>query len=76
MFEIKCGRYRHYKGGEYQVLGVARHSETEEDLVVYRPLYGKGELWVRPLKMFLEKIDNEAGGVLRFEYIGEGFGSI
>lgn len=73
MAEVKCGRYRHYKGQEYQVLGVARHSETEEEFVVYRPLYGKGELWVRPLKMFLEKVEKEAGAVLRFEYIGEDF---
>lgn len=50
------GRYRHYKGGEYQVYGVARHSETEEYLVVYRPLYGAGELWVRPLSMFTESV--------------------
>ena len=71
MAEVKCGRYRHYKGREYQVLGVARHSETEEDLVVYRPLYGKGELWVRPLEMFMERVVRETGTVLRFEYIGE-----
>ncbi len=72
MTEVKCGRYRHYKGPEYLVLGVARHSETEEELVVYRPLYGKGELWVRPLKMFMEKVEKETGTVLRFEYLGEG----
>ncbi len=72
MVEVKGGRYRHYKGREYLVLGVARHSETEEELVVYRPLYGKGELWVRPLEMFMEKVDKETGTVLRFEYTGEG----
>lgn len=71
MTEVKCGRYRHYKGLEYQVFGVARHSETEEELVVYRPLYGKRELWVRPLKMFIEKIEKENGLVPRFEYIGD-----
>ena len=70
MAEVKCGRYRHYKGQEYQVLGVARHSETEEELVVYRPLYGKGELWVRPLEMFTETVAKETETVLRFEYIG------
>ncbi|MAY40285.1 MULTISPECIES: DUF1653 domain-containing protein [Spongiibacter] len=51
------GRYRHYKGGEYRVYGVARHSETEEQLVVYRPLYGDGDLWVRPLSMFTEAVE-------------------
>ncbi|MBD2858526.1 DUF1653 domain-containing protein [Spongiibacter sp. KMU-158] len=51
------GRYIHYKGGEYQVYGVARHSESEEFLVVYRPLYGAGELWVRPYSMFIETIE-------------------
>lgn len=68
--EIRCGRYRHYKGQEYQVLGVARHSETEEQLVLYRPLYGKGELWVRPLAMFRESVSTTSGVVARFEYIG------
>lgn len=47
------GRYRHYKGGDYEVVGVARHSETHETLVVYRPLYGEGALWVRPYAMFV-----------------------
>lgn len=55
------GRYRHYKGGEYEVVGVARHSETLEPLVVYRPLYGEGALWVRPHAMFFG--DVEIGGV-------------
>jgi hypothetical protein len=57
------GRYRHYKGGEYEVIGVARHSETHEPLVVYRPLYGEGALWVRPHAMFFETV--EVGGVRR-----------
>ncbi len=73
MDKIQCGRYRHYKGQEYEVLGVAKHSETEEDLVVYRPLYGKGDLWVRPLQMFVEKVVKEEGEVARFEYIGDTF---
>ena len=51
------GRYRHYKGGEYEVLGVARHSETLEPLVVYRPLYGESGLWVRPHAMFFGEIE-------------------
>ena len=49
---IRPGRYRHYKGNDYQVVGIARHSETEEEMVVYRKLYGDGSLWVRPLAMF------------------------
>ena len=54
---IPLGRYRHYKGGEYEVLGVVRHSETLEPLVLYRPLYNDSGLWVRPLAMFVEDID-------------------
>lgn len=54
---VKAGRYRHYKGNEYIVLGVARHSETEEELVVYRQDYGEKGLWVRPLAMFLETVE-------------------
>ena len=55
------GRYRHYKGGEYEVVAVARHSETHEPLVVYRPLYGDSGWWVRPHAMFFEDVD--VGGV-------------
>jgi hypothetical protein len=51
------GRYRHYKGYDYEVVGVARHSETDEELVVYRPLYGARGLWVRPLAMFMETVE-------------------
>lgn len=64
------GRYRHYKGRDYQVLGVARHSETEESLVVYRCLYGDGSLWVRPLSMFLEAVTIGGESVARFSYVG------
>jgi hypothetical protein len=71
MVELKCGRYRHYKGGEYEVVGVARHSETEEELVVYRPLYGEGDLWVRPLDMFVETVEIDGKAVPRFKYKGE-----
>lgn len=53
---IKLGKYKHYKGKEYEVIGVAKHSETLEDLVVYKALYGNHDLWVRPLKMFLEDV--------------------
>lgn len=64
------GRYRHYKGNEYEVLGVARHSETDELLVVYRPLYGEGGLWVRPLAMFLETVTVNGEPVPRFAHLG------
>ena len=50
-YPVRPGRYRHFKGNEYQVLGVARHSETEEEMVVYRALYGEGGLWVRPAEI-------------------------
>ncbi len=67
--EITAGKYRHYKGGEYEVFFVARHSETEEEVVVYRTLYGDFSYWVRPLAMFLENV--EIDGILqpRFEKI-------
>ena len=57
--EIKPGKYRHFKGKEYEVLGVASHSETLEPMVVYRALYGEGGLWVRPLSMWNENVDRE-----------------
>ncbi len=53
---LQPGRYRHYKGKDYEVLGIARHSETEEEYVVYRALYGDGGLWIRPKAMFLESV--------------------
>lgn len=65
---LKSGLYRHYKGKHYEVIGVAKHSETGEELVVYRPLYGERGLWVRPLAMFIETLP---GGAKRFEYCGE-----
>lgn len=65
---LKPGLYRHYKGKHYEVIGVAKHSETNENMVVYRPLYGERGLWVRPLKMFEETMPN---GTKRFEYCGE-----
>jgi hypothetical protein len=64
------GRYRHFKGGEYEVIGVARHSETHEPMVVYRPLYGDGGLWVRPLAMFTETVTHNGEVVPRFTYLG------
>lgn len=68
---IQPGRYRHYKGNDYEVLGVARHSETEEEVVVYRALYGNGGLWVRPLTMFLETVLIEGQLRPRFQYVAE-----
>lgn len=66
---LRPGRYRHFKGGEYEVRGVATHSETGEQLVVYRPLYGEGGLWVRPLSMFLETIDRDGQVQPRFTFL-------
>jgi len=56
---IAPGRYRHFKGKEYEVLGIARHSETEEEMVVYRALYGDGGLWVRPAAMWTQEVDRD-----------------
>lgn len=68
---LERGRYRHYKGGEYEVIDLARHSETEEWMVVYRPLYGAGGLWVRPLSMFSEQVEQADGSRCpRFQRIG------
>ena len=63
---LATGKYRHYKGNDYDVIGVATHSETREAMVVYRPLYGKGALWVRPLAMFTEKVIVDGKAVPRF----------
>lgn len=65
------GRYRHYKGKHYEVIGTARHSETQEPLVVYRTLYGDFSLWVRPLTMFTETVEVDGQTVPRFARIGE-----
>ncbi len=70
--EPRPGRYRHYKGNEYRVLGLARHSETLEPLVVYEALYGERGLWVRPATMFTEAIARDGGTRgPRFERIGD-----
>ena len=69
---IKPGRYRHFKGNEYEVLGMARHSETEEEMVVYRALYGERGVWVRPASMWNEVIERDGKTYRRFTYIGEG----
>ncbi|MGC8119673.1 DUF1653 domain-containing protein [Marinobacter sp. VGCF2001] len=67
---VQPGRYRHYKGQDYEVIGVARHSETEEPLVVYRCLYGDHSLWVRPLTMFQESVSVAGEQVPRFTRVG------
>ena len=69
--EIRPGRYRHYKGKEYVVLTVARHSETEEELVVYRCDYGDRGWWVRPRAMFQETVEVAGRTLSRFEWIAE-----
>ena len=69
--EIKTGKYRHFKGNMYEVVGVAKHSETLEEMVVYRALYGEGGLWVRPAKMWNETIERDGKSFKRFEYIGD-----
>ena len=66
---MKQGKYRHYKGNDYEVIGVARHSETSEELVVYRPLYGERGLWVRPLTMFNEVVEVDGQQIPRFKYV-------
>ena len=71
MSTVQTGRYRHYKGKEYEVIGVARHSETEEEVVVYRTLYGDFDLWVRPLAMFTETVAVDGTERPRFQYVGE-----
>jgi len=68
---IKQGRYRHFKGNEYEVVGIAKHSETLEEMIVYRQLYADGGLWVRPADMWQEEIECEGKKFNRFEYIGE-----
>lgn len=67
---LEPGIYRHFKGHMYEVIGVARHSETEEELVVYQPLYGDGGLWVRPLAMFTETVERNGERFPRFQWEG------
>ena len=69
--EIRLGRYRHFKGNEYQVLGIASHSETLEPMVVYRALYGEGGLWVRPASMWNETVEREDYSGPRFIFVEE-----
>ena len=71
MENIRIGRYRHFKGGEYEVLYIAKHSETLENMVVYRALYGEGGVWVRPASMWDETVERGGNTYRRFTYIGE-----
>lgn len=71
MQTVRPGRWRHFKGKEYEVMGVASHSETLEPMVVYRALYGEGGLWVRPLSMWLETVERDGVTCPRFTYLGE-----
>lgn len=71
MDEIKPGRYRHFKGNEYEVIGIAHHSETQEEMVVYRALYGDFGLWVRPARMWNETVERDGKTFRRFTYIDE-----
>ena len=72
MTTVQPGRYRHYKGNEYTVIGVALHSETQDELVVYRQEYGEHGLWVRPRPMFSETVKVEGRDVHRFQPLGSG----
>ena len=69
--QVKVGKYRHFKGNEYQVLGVAKHSETLEEMVIYRALYGEQQIWVRPACMWNETLIRDGKTVQRFTYIEE-----
>ena len=71
IMEIKTGKYRHFKGNEYQVIGIAKHSETLEPMVVYQALYKPDALWVRPAAMWNEIVDKDGYHGPRFQYIGE-----
>ena len=66
---VQPGRYRHYKGKDYEVLGCARHTETEEEYVVYRALYGDYGIWIRPKKMFLEEVEIGGKRIPRFQFL-------
>ncbi|MDF1665584.1 MAG: DUF1653 domain-containing protein [Planctomycetota bacterium] len=68
---MKPGLYQHYKGQQYHVIDIARHSETEEELVLYRALYGERGLWVRPKDMFFETVTKDGKTMDRFAYLGE-----
>ena len=68
---LKLGKYKHYKGGEYEIVALAKDEETHEDLVVYRALYGENQVWVRPLSMFNENVEVDGEVVPRFIFLEE-----
>jgi len=69
--KIKLGEYEHYKGKRYKAIGVARHSEILEELIVYQALYGNHDLWVRPLNIFFEKVEVNGKKIPRLKYVGD-----
>lgn len=71
MEKIKLGKYRHFKGNEYEVIGLGTHSETLEAMVIYKALYGNGEIWLRPLSMWNDTVEYNGRCLKRFQYIGE-----
>ena len=71
MENIKLGKYRHFKGNEYEVIGIAKHSENLEEFVVYRALYGDGEIWVRPASMWNETVERDGKVFKRFDFLGD-----
>jgi hypothetical protein len=68
--KLQLGKYQHYKGGQYEVISIAKHSETLEELVIYRAIYGEYDLWARPLKMFLEAVEVDGQKIPRFKFVG------
>ena len=66
---VRLGKYKHFKGNEYEVIGIAKHSETLEEMVVYKALYGDGDIWVRPISMWDEEIERDGVKKKRFEFI-------
>lgn len=66
---LQLGIYEHYKGNRYEVIGVGKHTETLEEMVVYKALYGEGQMWVRPLAMFTETIEKDGQRIPRFKFI-------
>ena len=79
--KMKLGKYKHFKGKEYEVIGIGKHSETLEDMVIYKALYsdeqyGDGQIWVRPFAMFAEKVEVDGKKVPRFEYVEKALNEI
>ncbi|MEG1834753.1 MAG: DUF1653 domain-containing protein [Oscillospiraceae bacterium] len=70
MNEFKIGKYRHFKGNEYEALCIAKNTETLQDMVIYKALYGEGGIWARPLSMWNETVERDGKTFKRFEYIG------